>query len=223
MRDNRYYLAAIDLTDRPCVVVGAGPVGLEKVTGLLAADADVTVVALQASDQILELAQAGRIQLHLRAYRKTDLDGASLVIAATSDRDLNERIHADAVKRSLLVNVADVPDLCNFILPAIVRDGPIAVAISTAGASPALAQRMKREATALFDHAYAELAGLLEEQRPWAKRTLPTYQDRKAFFDSIVNAEPDPIELLRTGDHDAVRAQIHKSRSTFSAETRLPS
>lgn len=216
MRDNRYYLAAIDLADRPCVVVGAGPVGLEKVTGLLAADADVTVVALQASDEILELAQEGRIRLHLRPYEETDLDGASLVIAATSDRDLNERIHADAIERSLLVNVADVPDLCNFILPAIVRDGPIAVAISTAGASPALAQRMKREAAALFDRAYAELAGLLEEQRPWAKRTLPTYQDRKAFFDSIVNAEPDPIELLRAGDHEAVRAQIHKSRSSFS-------
>jgi hypothetical protein len=97
----------------------------------------------------------------------------------------------------MLVNVVDVPPLCNFILPAIVRNGPLAIAISTAGASPALAKRMKREIEGQFGEPYARLAVLLNEVRGWAKGTLPTYQDRKEFFEGIVGGDPDPIELLR--------------------------
>jgi precorrin-2 dehydrogenase / sirohydrochlorin ferrochelatase len=117
-------------------------------------------------------------------------------------------VFEDAEPRSMLVNVVDVPPLCNFILPAIVRTGPLAVAISTAGASPALAKRMKREIAEQFGEPYANLAILLNEARGWAKATLPTYQDRKRFFESIVNGEPDPIELLRVGDLARVRALI---------------
>ena len=99
----------------------------------------------------------------------------------------------------MLCNVVDVPPLCNFILPAIYRIGPLAIAISTAGASPALAKRMKREVAAPFGPEYARLAEILNAYRAWAKSTLPTYQDRKVFFESIVNGDPDPIELLRAG------------------------
>ena len=108
----------------------------------------------------------------------------------------------------MLVNIVDVPPLCNFILPAIVRTGPLAIAISTAGASPALAKRMKREISELFGEEYAQLAIMLNETRGWAKGTLPTYQDRKAFFEEIVNGEPDPIALLRDGDAAAVQDVI---------------
>jgi precorrin-2 dehydrogenase len=114
------------------------------------------------------------------------------------------------------VNVVDVPALCNFILPAIVRSGPIAIAVSTAGASPALAKRMKREIAGLFGPEYAELAVLLNEVRAWAKATLATYQDRKAFFEGIVNGEPDPIELLRVGDRTAVRARIDEAKRQWT-------
>ena len=100
----------------------------------------------------------------------------------------------------MLVNVVDVPPLCNFILPAIVRSGPLAIAISTAGASPALAKRMKREIAEQFGEPYARLAVMLNDARGWAKATLPTFQDRKEFFEAIVNGEPDPIALLRDGD-----------------------
>ena len=103
----------------------------------------------------------------------------------------------------MLVNVVDVPPLCNFILPAIVRTGPLAIAISTAGASPALAKRMKREIAELFGEDYARLAVMLNDVRGWAKGTLPTYQDRKEFFEGIVNGDPDPIELLRDGREPA--------------------
>jgi siroheme synthase-like protein len=108
----------------------------------------------------------------------------------------------------MLVNVVDVPPLCNFILPAILRTGPLAIAISTAGASPALAKRMKREIGELFGEEYAQLAVLLNEARGWAKGTLPTYQERKEFFEGIVNGEPDPIALLRAGEVDTVRELI---------------
>jgi len=117
-------------------------------------------------------------------------------------------VFEDAEARAMLVNVVDVPPLCNFILPAIVRTGPLAVAISTAGASPALAKRMKREIAEQFGEPYANLAILLNEARGWAKATLPTYQDRKEFFESIVNGEPDPVELLREGNVAGVRELI---------------
>jgi siroheme synthase-like protein len=108
----------------------------------------------------------------------------------------------------MLVNVVDVPPLCNFILPAIIRSGPLAVAISTAGASPALAKRIRDEIADEYGEPYAQLAVLLNDVRGWAKATLPTYQDRKEFFEGIVNGEPDPVELLRQGDEHAVRDLI---------------
>ena len=112
----------------------------------------------------------------------------------------------------MLVNVVDVPPLCNFILPAIVRDGPLAIAISTAGASPALAKRIKREIAARYGEPYARLAVMLNEARGWAKDTLATYQERKEFFEGIVNGDPDPVALLRAGDEQAVRELIARAQ-----------
>src|SRR5437588_4853398 len=211
MLETRFYIACLRLTGRRCVVIGGGEVGLEKVEGLMACDADVTLVAPETNPELAQLALEGSIRWEQREYRSEDLDGALLAIAATDDTDLNIRVFEDAEARSMLVNVVDVPPLCNFILPAIVRTGPLAVAISTAGASPALAKRMKREIGEMFGEPYANLAILLNEARGWAKATLPTYQDRKQFFESIVNGDPDPIELLRAGDAAGVRALIESA------------
>ena len=122
-----------------------------------------------------------------------------MAIAATDDSEVNIKVYEDAEELAMLVNVADVPPLCNFILPAIVRTGPLAIAISTAGSSPALAKRMKREIGELYGEDYARLAVILNEVRGWAKRNLPTDYDRRDFFEGIVNGEPDPIALLREG------------------------
>jgi len=206
--DTTFYMTCLNLRDRPCLVVGAGPVGLEKIEGLLAADARVTVVAPEAHDEVAELAREGSLQWHPRRYEQGDLEGHFLVFAATEDTDLNVRVFREAEERAMLVNVVDVPPLCNFIMPAIVRQGPIAIAISTSGASPALAKRLKREIAEGFGEPYARLAELLNDLRGWAKDTLPTYGDRKVFFEGIVNGEPDPVELLRAGDEDAVRALL---------------
>jgi siroheme synthase-like protein len=209
MLETPFYIACLRLSGRRCVVVGGGEVGLEKVEGLLACDADVTLVAPEAHPELVQLSLEGSIRWEPREYGgAADLDGALIAIAATDDTDLNIRVFEDAEARAMLVNVVDVPPLCNFILPAIVRTGPLAVAISTAGASPALAKRMKREIAELFGEPYAVLAVLLNEARGWAKATLPTYRDRKEFFEGIVNGDPDPIELLRSGDVEGVRALI---------------
>src|SRR5207302_11168174 len=159
------YIACLRLSGRRCVVVGGGPIGLEKVEGLLACDADVTLVAPEAHPELVQLALEGSIRWEQREYESEDLEGALIAIAATDETDLNVRVFEDAEARSMLVNVVDVPPLCNFILPAIVRNGPLAVAISTAGASPALAKRMKREIADQFGEPYALLAIILNEAR----------------------------------------------------------
>jgi precorrin-2 dehydrogenase / sirohydrochlorin ferrochelatase len=212
MLDTPFYIACLRLKGRRCLVVGGGDIGLEKVEGLLACDADVTLVAPQAHPALRELAGEGSIRWEPREYQAGDLDGCLIAIAATDNTDVNIRVFDDAERRAMLVNVVDVPPLCNFILPAIVRTGPLAVAISTAGASPALAKRMKREISELFGEPYADLAVLLNDARGWAKGTLPTYQDRKEFFEDIVNGDPDPIELLRSGQADRVRDLIQAAQ-----------
>src|SRR6476660_2045678 len=212
MLDTPFYIACLKLGGRKCVVVGGGAIGLEKVEGLLACAGRVVRIARDAIQELQDLAAEGSIEWERRDYVPGDLEGTFIVIAATDDTDVNIGIYEDAERRAMLVNVVDVPPLCNFILPAIVRTGPLAIAISTAGASPALAKRMKREVTELFGEDYATLAVMLNDVRGWAKGTLPTYQDRKAFFEEIVNGDPDPIELLRAGDEGAVQEIIESAR-----------
>ncbi|HEY7951376.1 MAG TPA: bifunctional precorrin-2 dehydrogenase/sirohydrochlorin ferrochelatase, partial [Solirubrobacteraceae bacterium] len=172
MLDTPFYIACLKLKGRRCLVVGGGEIGLEKVEGLLACDADVTLIAPKAIEALEEHAREGAIRWEQRAYAgPADLEGVFMAIAATDDTDVNISVYNDAERRAMLVNVVDVPPLCNFILPAIVRTGPLAIAISTAGASPALAKRMKREIEGLFGEPYARLAILLNEVRGWAKGT----------------------------------------------------
>ena len=215
MLETPLYIACLRLSGRNCLVVGGGEVGLEKVEGLLLCDADVTLIAPEAVGELSQYADEGSISWQRREYGgAADLEGAFMVIAATSSSEVNIGVYEDAEARSMLVNVVDVPPLCNFILPAIVRSGPLAIAISTAGASPALAKRMKREIAEAFGEPYARLAVMLNDARGWAKATLPTYQDRKVFFESIVNGDPDPVELLRAGDEQAVRDLIAAAQRT---------
>ncbi|MEA2517340.1 MAG: precorrin-2 dehydrogenase [Actinomycetota bacterium] len=193
MLDAQLYIACLDLTDRRVIVVGAGPMADEKAEGLRSCGAKV--------EHILPV-----------DYTPDVLEGAFLVMVATEDEDFNRTVFRAAEERSMFVNVADVPEMCNLILPAITRDGPLAVAISTSGASPALAKRMKREAAEMFDHAYSQLAAILDDVRPWAKEHLPDYEARRDFFDSIVNGDPDPIDLLRRGRIADVKTLIERAQ-----------
>lgn len=185
MAEKRFYIACLDLEGRRCLVVGGGSVALEKVRGLLDCGARVTVVAPRIRDELRAL----DVQLVHREYRTSDLDDSFLVVAATSISSLNRRVHGDAEARSLLCNVVDVPELCSFILPAVVRRDPIAVAVTTGGASPALAQRIRDDIAELVGPEHAELAQRLRELRPWAKDNLASYEERRAFFADLVASE----------------------------------
>jgi siroheme synthase-like protein len=211
------YIACLRLSGRPCLVVGGGEVGLEKVDGLLACDGRVTLIAPDAVPELAEYAREGSIEWKRSEFRDSDLDGRFMAIAATSDTDVNISVYEGAERRAMLCNVVDVPPLCNFILPAIVRTGPLAIAISTAGASPALAKRMKREIAESFGEPYARLAVILNDARGWAKATLPTYQDRKEFFEGIVNGDPDPVELVREGREDELDGLIEAAKESHAA------
>jgi siroheme synthase-like protein len=211
------YIACLRLSGRPCLVVGGGEVGLEKVEGLLACDGQVTLVAPEAVPELAEYAREGSIRWEQREFRDSDLDGKFVAIAATADTEVNISVYEGAERRAMLCNVVDVPPLCNFILPAIVRSGPLAIAISTAGASPALAKRMKREISETFGEPYARLAIMLNDARGWAKGNLPTYQDRKEFFEGIVNGDPDPVELVREGREAEVLALIAAAQESHAA------
>jgi len=147
MNQNPLYPIFLKLSQLNVLIVGAGKVGFEKLTFMLKSspDARITVVAPQVSEGVQELLrQFPHVQLIRRPYLSDDLRNRQLVIAATNDRPLNERIRADARARALLINVADTPELCDFYLGAIVTRGDLKVAISTNGKSPTFARRFRQ-------------------------------------------------------------------------------
>lgn len=155
----------LKLADKPCLVVGAGGVGEPKIAGLLDTGARVHAVALQASDGVREWARAGKIRLALRAFLPSDLDSKVLAVAATASQSLNQLIYREAQQRRVLCNVVDVPALCDFFYPAVVRRGDLQIAVSTAGQSPSLAQKIRQQLERQFGEGYAEWVTQLGETR----------------------------------------------------------
>jgi siroheme synthase-like protein len=182
MSEPRYYMACLDLRGRDCLVVGGGRVATEKVGGLLDCDADVTVVAPEIDGEL----EALDVRVVRRPFTRSDVVGRFLVIAATDERAVSAAVSEAAAEQSTLCNVADDPELCNFILPAVVRRDPIVVGVSTGGASPALAKRIRDDIAERLGPEHAELARRLASLRPWAKRTLPTYEARRDHFERLV-------------------------------------
>ncbi len=155
----------LKLAGKQCLVVGAGKIGEGKIGGLLDTGARIRVVALDATSTVREWAREGRIELELRPFTDDDLSGAFLAIVATSSRTLNERVYSEAQRRGILCNVVDVPDLCDFYYPAVVRRGDLQIAISTAGQSPSLAQKIRQQLEKQFGPAYASWLAELGETR----------------------------------------------------------
>jgi precorrin-2 dehydrogenase/sirohydrochlorin ferrochelatase len=155
----------LKLEGRQVLVVGAGNVGEPKIAGLLETGAHIRVVALQASPAVREWAREGKIELAVRAFSSDDLAGAFLTIVATNSRTLNERVYHEAQRRGVLCNVVDVPDLCDFFYPAVVRRGDLQIAVSTAGQSPSLAQKIRQQLEKQFGPGYATWVAELGETR----------------------------------------------------------
>ena len=153
------------LAGKQCLVVGAGKVGEPKIGGLIDTGASIHVVAIEASDQVREWADAGKIELELRAFSADDLDGKFLAVAATASESLNRLIYREAQRRGVLCNVVDVPEYCDFFYPAVVRRGDLQIAISTAGQSPSLAQKIRQQLERQFGEGYAAWVEQLGETR----------------------------------------------------------
>ena len=155
----------VKLEGRQVLVVGAGKVGEPKIAGLLESGASIRVVAIEASPAVHAWAHERKIELALRPFSADDLQGAFLAVVATSSRSLNEQIYGAAKRRGVLCNVVDVPDLCDFFYPAVVRRGDLQIAVSTAGQSPSLAQRIRQQLERQFGPAYAAWVAELGETR----------------------------------------------------------
>lgn len=156
MKAEKLFPMFLKLSSRACLVVGAGTIAETKIASLLEADAKIRVVAPEATPQVRSWAQSKAIEWHQRLFQPEDLEGMFLVIAATSSTELHERIFALASQRGVLCNIVDVPHLCDFYYPSVVQRGALQIAISTAGQSPALAQRLRKELEDQFGPEYVE-------------------------------------------------------------------
>ena len=172
----------LKLEGRQCLVVGAGKVGEPKISGLLETGARIRVVSLDATPTVREWARAGFIELDLRAFSPDDLDGAFLAIVSTNSRTLNERVYHEAQRRGVLCNVVDVPDLCDFFYPSVVRRGDLQIAVSTVGKSPSLAQKIRQQLEKQYGPAYAAWVQELGETR---KLILASDLDKERKLDLL--------------------------------------
>lgn len=219
----KYYPVFLDVRDRDCLVVGGGSVGARKAQTLLRAGARVTVVSPEFSGDLLE---ADGLVLAQRGYEETDMEGKFLVFAATNDAALNQRVMADAGAAGILCNGADAPEEGNFILPAVVDRGELICAVSTCGACPALARKIRQELDAAFGPEYAMLTALLGAVR---KKLLASGHDpdgHKKIFRRLMTE--DLPELIAAREYGAVDEVLNRllgpgyAFHTLVSDTLLP-
>jgi precorrin-2 dehydrogenase/sirohydrochlorin ferrochelatase len=194
----RYYPVNLNIQGRHCLVVGGGRVGARKVATLNQCGARVTVVSPDVVPVIEQMAVNMAIVLHQRPYRSSDLQGMFLVIGATDDEALNRQISADAEQRNLLCNIADRPEICNFILPAIVQRGDFLLAISTAGKSPAFAKHIRRRLEIQYGPEYGTLLDLMGAIRTKLLAEAHEPEMHKPLFEELIAA--DLLALVKSQD-----------------------
>lgn len=191
----KYYPAYLDIRNRRCLVVGGGRVGTRKVKTLLDCGARVTIISPQVSQQLKKLADNQRATIKNRSYQPEDLEGVFLVIGATDDEKLNRQISRDAEKRGLLCNIADRPEICNFILPSIVHRGDLTISISTAGKSPAMAKKLRQDLEKQYGPEYADFLRLMGAIRQNLLSQAHAPEAHKGLFEQLINS--GLLELIR--------------------------
>jgi precorrin-2 dehydrogenase / sirohydrochlorin ferrochelatase len=197
-----YPISLVHLDRQRCVVIGGGRIAARKVSGLRAAGARVTVISPQLCSALEEHAASSDVDVIRRDYHPGDLDGAFLAIAATDDVKVNRKVWKDARSRNLLVNVVDDPDHCTFIAPAVVRRGPLTLAISSGGNSPSLSRYLRQQLEQSFGPEYAHYVMLLGEIRRQSLVSVPAERQR-AFWDDLLASEV--LDLITMGDEIAAR------------------
>jgi precorrin-2 dehydrogenase/sirohydrochlorin ferrochelatase len=189
MKPAKLFPMFLKLAGRPCLVAGAGSIAESKIESLIEADGKVRVVAPKATSQIRYWAEKKRIEWIARDWEQGDLDGMFLVIAATSSTEVHQRIFEEATRRGVLCNVVDVPGLCDFYYPAVVQRGALQIAISTAGLSPALAQRLRKELEHQFGAEYKAWLEELGKERDKLFSVTLNPEERKRLLHDLVSAE----------------------------------
>lgn len=179
----------LKLSGRPCLVVGAGTVAESKIASLLEAGGLVKVIAPEATIQVRAWAQWNSLEWQQRPFHTEDLDGMFLVIAATSSTELHNQIFEEATRRGVLCNIVDVPPLCDFYYPSVVQRGALQIAISTAGQSPALAQRLRKQLEGEFGPEYEEWLSQLGEVRTRLYSTEMAPEERKRLLHEAATEE----------------------------------
>ena len=205
---NTYYPVYIQLREQPCVVIGGGKIAEGKVEGLLAAQANVTVISPELTPHLHELAEQKQVTYVARAYEPGDLAGAFLVICATDQAEINHQVWQEATANRQLVNVVDDTPRCNFIAPSILRKGDLTIAISTSGKAPALAVRLKERLQRELGPEYERFLELAGELREPLARHIPDFETRKALWYELVDSEI--LDLLARGEEDAAREIISR-------------
>ncbi len=206
----KYYPAFIDLTDKPCVVAGGGNVAERKVFSLLDAGARVKVVSPTLTKRLRKAQSTGRIKHTKRAFSPSDLRGTYLVIVATDSPEENIKISGAAnIMGTPLINVVDMPDYSSFIVPATMKRGPLAISVSTSGASPAMAREIRKELEGLYGAAFGKYLERLERQRAHVVRSIKDAAERMRFFNSL--ASDKILKMLREGKTPEIKAPRKKA------------
>lgn len=203
----RYIPLMLRVQDKLCLVVGGGSVAARKTGILLGYGATVLIVSPELIPSLQELAKQGRIGWLARPYSTEALDGAFLVVAAAGDSIVNRQVAADCERCGVPVNVVDAPELCTFIVPAVVKRGELLIAVSTAGASPALARRIREELEKQFDETYSVLLAALRVARDYVRQNIPDPVRRKAVLTALADA--DLLSVLKEGGTAALSASIN--------------
>jgi len=205
---NTYYPVYIQLREQPCVVIGGGKIAEGKVEGLLAAQANVTVISPDLTARLRDLLEGKQITYLARTYQPGDLTGAFMVICATDQAEINHQVWQEASANRQLVNVVDDTPRCNFIAPSILHKGDLTIAISTSGKAPALAVRLKERLQRELGPEYERFLELAGELRGPLARNIPDFETRKALWYEIVDSEI--LDFLAHGDESAAREIISR-------------
>ena len=203
----KYYPAFVDIEAQPCLLVGGGAIAEEKAGSLLECGGVVTVISPCLTGALRGQADGGVLRWFARPYEPGDVRGYRLVISATDSTEVNERVYRDAEEEGIMVNVVDVPALCRYIVPSIVRQGDLCIAISTGGKSPALAKKIRGQLEGVYGPEYADLLDLLGAYRPRMKAAYPDdIETRARLWTSLV--ESDLLDLLRGGRAEEARDRV---------------
>ncbi len=204
-----YYPVFLDLDQARCLVVGGGAIAERKVEALLAAGGEVALISPELTAALHALEAAGRLTVQQRPYQRGDLDAVALVIAATDDPTLQRQIAADAKQANILCNIVDQPALCSFIVPAVVQQGDLTIAVSTNGASPALAKKIRQDLAEQFGPEYAVALRLLRRIRERLIHEQRSAKDRQRLLTGLV--ESPLLDYLRDRQTDKLNTLLQQT------------